>query len=387
MRANSSKKLFKALAVNVYWKDLTGKYIGCNDVSGESVDLTPQDLIGKTDADLFSPEIAAIYRKNDERVVNEKTTIVFDESISGREPESEEQFFISSKSPLYAEDGQIIGIIGVSINVTKIRRLEMNLRGANRKLKTISDRAREKHGRFLQDQQHDILTPLLGIAWTAQSIESLVSDKTVKEFAGDLVLSADELQDYNRTLLRNLEWQSGDGIAVKRRFDCKQMLERVFNLNVCAAKMKSLEYSCSFDDCIPQYLMSDGLCIYQSLQNLISNAINFTETGRVVVSANCLKHDKEKGIVVVEFCVEDIGIGVSPEEQREIFEAFTKVKPSNKGGQRGRGLGLFLTHQYVKAMSGELNMVSAPEKGSKVSFVLPLDVSLDQESSERFHIE
>src|SRR5207248_1741317 len=112
--------------------------------------------------------------------------------------------------------------------------------------------------------------------------------------------------------------------------------------------------------------LADPDRLRQILVNLVGNAIKFTETGEVVVSIAV--EERERDSVVLHFVVSDTGIGIEPEKQKHIFEAFTQADGSSTRRYGGTGLGLAISTQLVKMMGGRIWVVSEPGKGSEFHF-------------------
>jgi len=130
---------------------------------------------------------------------------------------------------------------------------------------------------------------------------------------------------------------------------------------------------------IPNYIVGDERKLQNILLNVISNAFRFTNKGSIKISAHCLQ--RKNDIVYLRFSILDTGIGIPREKQLEIYQPFYKIEPSNKGGDRGRGVGLSLVKKYVEEMNGELALNSKIGEGSEFIIIVPFKTSLDQTSS------
>lgn len=159
-----------------------------------------------------------------------------------------------------------------------------------------------------------------------------------------------------------------------------------------AAKHKGLTFTTEIDDDIPKFFIADNIVLFQCLQNLIANAIKFTESGSIIVQLKLLDK-KESGDMLLAFYVKDSGRGISSEHQRYIFDDYFKVLPSNQIDQitgeqadqdKGRGLGLALSKKQAEAMGGELYLRhSELGKGSEFGLTLLLKPALDQDQTAK----
>ena len=122
-------------------------------------------------------------------------------------------------------------------------------------------------------------------------------------------------------------------------------------------------------DGLPRFIRGDALRLRQILHNLLSNALKFTTEGKI--SLTVCRGEREKQ-PVLEYCVGDTGIGISEEEQKRLFHAFTQVDSSPTRRFGGSGLGLMIVHKLLDAMGGGIRVESAPGEGSRFCFWIPL---------------
>ena len=286
----------------------------------------------------------------------------------------------SLKTPIIREN-EVTGILGISLDITELKDAQQR----TNKALAFAEEAERRRKQFLSNQEHDINTALTGIIYAGMAIQSLDSSESLsdlQEFAEVIVKCAQRLQAYNRSLLKDLSWLDSKGKLIERRSDIRSVLDKLFDINYLAAKSKGNKLIFdTIDDNIPQYLMIDDIALFQCLQDMIGNAINFTLNGTITLSVRKPKTSK-KDHPVIAFHVKDTGRGISPEHQRYIFEDYYKVLPSNQPDQvagyqadedKGRGLGLALSLKKAQAMGGELHLEwSELEVGSE--FVLTVSL-------------
>ena len=380
------ENLLKNLPIYVYWKNEVGVFEGCNDLLANlSGYERAEELIGRTDYDVTTEDAANIIRKHDEIILKEGKSIIVEEI--GYYPSTQEKMTaLSYKSPFFDKSNNIIGVMGISVDITEKKKIEEDLIETNKELKktisslTVSEKAREIHQKFLENQQHDILSPLAGIIGLSATIKEEEDIETIHEYADYIHESSLQLENFVDSVLRDLEWLQGDSarkISINR-FDILEAVKGVFKVNTATAKAKQLEYDLQFADEIPAYLKGDAILVYKILLNLLGNAIKFTQTGCVRLSVELL--EKTEKTALVRFVVKDTGIGIEVSEQPYIFEEFYKVVKSNTSGHDvGRGLGLTLARKYAEAMNGELYLAwSEPGKGSEFRLTVPFEMSCDQ---------
>ena len=185
------KNIIASMPGHVYWKNHDGVYLGCNDRQAVSLGMVSgEDVVGKTDFDLpWNSDSAQKFRNNDLRIMETGMTEIIEEpAIVDGKP----AMVLSQKSPIKNEAGDIVGILGISVDITKQKAMERELIVANDKAKA-SDQIKSD---FIHNMEHDIRTPLTGIYGM---INLLVDQETMddkKSLLVDIALSAKELLDY-----------------------------------------------------------------------------------------------------------------------------------------------------------------------------------------------
>ncbi len=177
---------------SVYWKDLNGVYLGCNLSMLDMVGLSSiQEVIGKTDYDLPWRESAEILQEHDQEVIKSKRLHSFEEF--GMLSDGNVITMICNKMPLINKSGEIIGIIGSSIDISRLKKTEVDLKSA----KEAAEAASHAKTEFLENMRHDIRTPLSGIVGCARIIQSQPNDpEKVSEYAEDLIQSSGALLNF-----------------------------------------------------------------------------------------------------------------------------------------------------------------------------------------------
>ena len=380
---------------HVYWKDINCILLGCNEKQAldagfesrhEIPGKTAYDLLWKVKSKKSRLKQAKITDDIDKRIMRHGEPELVEEFVINEK--GEEVFYLTEKRPLKNQKGEVNGLVGVSIDITDKHKLKQDLIEKNEELKLSSaekEKTLEKLFQFVQDQEHDIRTPMTGLIGSAEILQLArdrgldMNSELVSGSIDDMVISGNELLSYQESVIFDLYGDVSEGNTIFRRFDLKEIVERVFNLNRSSARSKSLDYSLNFDSDVPRYLKADGKKIYQCLVDVLSNAIRFTEDGTVSLSVQLI--DKKDNKAIIRFLIKDTGIGIPEDLQHRIYEEYFKVKPSNKGGKHGRGLGLTRAFRYVNSVNGEIDFTSKVGEGTSFRVVLPLLISLDQSDS------
>jgi two-component system, OmpR family, aerobic respiration control sensor histidine kinase ArcB len=367
--------VLKSLMLNfpghVYFKDLNGVYLGCNDRQAQSLGLTiGEEVVGKTDFELpWQDELASHFWENDRQVIlsGESKSVEELAIVNGKEA-----IVWSLKVPLKTSENKIVGLLGISIDISKQKRFEAKLIHA----KETQEAAIQMKTRFLANMKHDIRTPIAGIRGCIQVIKDALDVKDMEkasEYLADLDTSSQALLTLLNAVLEKLQATHGTLPIQKSRFDLQAMLVEVLHLNQARAKQKGLLFSVQHDENISD-LIGDPDRIERIVLELVANALNFTEQGEVRVISELARQCKDRSIIKI--IVEDTGRGFPLEKQLNIFTSSTHLHPSYSGSSLGTGLGLKLIKQLMDDLEGELYLESTPGRGSRFTCVLPLKEAL-----------
>lgn len=371
------KNVIENLPGSIYWKDQNGVYLGVNCFSIEkmrSVNLAWQDIVGKTDYDLFPKEVADAYRKNDLEVMTSGHESSREEVITL--PNGEILIQLSSKRPLRDEQGDIVGIVGNTVDITYLKKVESELREAKEK----AEAANQLKMAFIRDMEHDIRTPFSGIYSITKYLYEQETEPNKKEFLGHVVNSSKELLNYCNTILDFSRIESGVLPLTEKKFNLHKLLDSVIMIENPAAQFKNLELLFEQSSDLPQIILGDQYRLHRILINLLSNAIKFTKTGFIKLTAKLQKTDSRQAII--SFIIEDTGIGIPPHQQEIIFEKFTRVIPANKNLYKGNGLGLKAVKQFTEELEGEIELASELDRGSIFICTLPFKLPLISEIAD-----
>jgi signal transduction histidine kinase len=218
---------------------------------------------------------------------------------------------------------------------------------------------------YLNAISHDLRTPLNGLMLQANLAEiHLTSNdldaaqQAIEEIKASTRLTADLLDG----LLEFARLEVADDRTAAMDFDLGDLLRDILNSQAAAAAKKSLELAC--DSLSSVKMHSDRLRLERILNNLVGNAIKFTERGSVRV---VVESDRQK----VRICVIDTGIGIAPAHQGRLFEEFFQVKNDERDRQKGFGLGLAICRRLVQQLGGEIQLQSQVGVGSRFTVIVP----------------
>ena len=365
------KSVIEHLPGSIYWKDKEGVYLGRNTFSLEkmqSVELehgstVKDDVIGKTDYDLFPKEVADRYREHDLTVMRTQKEHVVEEATTL--PSGRTIIQLSTKRPVYDQKGEVIGVVGNTVDITHLKEIEAELRREHAR----AEQANLIKTEFMRNMEHDIRTPFSGVLGMTRYLWETEENPTKKECLNDIVQCAQELLDYCNSILDFSKIESGMHFVAEKKFHLQEIVKSAVKMELPAAKLKQLQLEVDYDESIPVVLVGDPHRIHRILVNLLSNAIKFTQQGHVKLTV--IRLSKDASSPLVRFMIEDTGVGIPEEKQDYVFEKFARLSLSNKGFHKGIGLGLRIVKQFMHEIEGEIDLISAVGQGTQFICTIP----------------
>jgi signal transduction histidine kinase/CheY-like chemotaxis protein/sensor domain CHASE-containing protein len=239
-------------------------------------------------------------------------------------------------------------------------------------------RTEEKHNaksEFLSTMSHEIRTPINGILGIANLLKDEPLSASQSKLVATLVFSSNHLLSIVSDILDFSKIESGALEFDKVPIDLKKIFENVYNLYQPKAMEKNIDFVVETDDKAINNLMGDNVRLCQILNNLISNAIKFTHHGHVRVGYQLLTANNDKP--VVQFSIEDTGIGIAASKVEDIFESFTQADRTITANYGGTGLGLTITKKLVELQGGKISVRSKEQLGTTFTFFLPFETITD----------
>ncbi|MCV9934454.1 ATP-binding protein [Flavobacterium sp. LS1R47] len=236
--------------------------------------------------------------------------------------------------------------------------------------KTAEDAVKSKQ-QFLSNMSHEIRTPMNAIIGFTKVVLKTELTAKQKEYLTAIKISGDALIVLINDILDLAKVDAGKMIFEKTPFKLALSVTAMLHLFETKIQEKNLKLITNYDKRIPEVLVGDPTRLHQIVLNLVSNAVKFTNKGKILVSVQLLSQDDEK--VSIEFSVSDSGIGVPVDKMEKIFENFQQAYSGSSNIYGGTGLGLAIAKQLVESQGGNIKVKSEVNKGATFSFVLDFE--------------
>lgn len=239
--------------------------------------------------------------------------------------------------------------------------------------KVIEKEANDAKTAFIANMSHELRTPMNGIMGMISLLEETELNETQKEYVCHAKSSSGILVEIINDVLDLSVIESGKLSLEKKPFNLKRaVLSTMQNIKSCSGE-KNIDFSVEIASDVPEQICGDRIRIIQVLNNLISNAVKFTDEGEIKVTCRMNEVNNAK---CIDFSVKDTGIGLPDTGVNNLFEKFTQFDSGYRKKFKGVGLGLYIVKNLVQLMEGTVSARSnSPEKGSTFSFCIPLETS------------
>ncbi|MCP5380984.1 MAG: PAS domain-containing protein [Kordiimonadaceae bacterium] len=362
---NFLQAIIEATPNAIYVKDEQGRYLMINEQGAKSVGLTVQDFIGKTDLEIFPEELANRVMKLDRRVLN-------GHHHSGEEKVNDDLYFQSNKFAVKDEKSGKKAIVGISTDITELKKSEQKLQEAREK----AEEASSHKSIFLQNMSHELRTPLNAIIGFSSilcgesGIKPEIVDDNFIEYAKLINSSGIHLLAIINDLLDLSKIEAGEQEFTESEIDVKYVIETCVHSMSGLARERNIRI---YEKLLPQIITMKGdeRIMRQMISNLLSNAIKYSTEDNDVQIILSLRNSGGIDISII-----DDGIGMTSDDLRTAMIPFRRASQVKNSEIAGTGLGLPLVDAFIKLFQGTLDIKSEIGVGTSATLHFPPERSV-----------
>lgn len=282
--------------------------------------------------------------------------------------ELDRHFEIVAYSPRFKQFAVIIS------DITERKKLEIAQREMIQELeisKSAAEAANIAKGQFLANMSHEIRTPLNGIVGFIELLSGMPLEREQASYLAEVKVSSDALLLLINEILDYSKIEAGMLLIENIPFNLHRLVEEAVSLFSPKAHGKGIEIVSFIETGVPTGVQGDPGRLRQVFNNIIGNAVKFTEKGEVSVTVRMLKESKEK--VLLQIDIQDTGIGMSDETKQKLFQVFMQADPSTTRKYEGTGLGLSISKRILELIGGKIEVECELDKGSTFTITFELE--------------
>lgn len=387
LEIRKSRKLFddvlkSAVEVSIIATDKEGLITLFNSGAEEMLGYTSEEIVGIHHPGLFHDETEMNTRSKELSLQHSKEISGFDVFTYNARIEGAEQLewtYIHKNgtrilvslvvSPIYDDDDEIIGFLGIAKDITEERKKLQELEDS----KILAEQASVAKSEFLANMSHEIRTPLNGIIGFTDLVLKTNLDETQEQYLSIVNQSANSLLGVINDILDFSKIEAGKLELDVERSDIFEIASQATDIITYQAHSKGLEVLLNISTTLPRYVYADNIRLKQIIVNLLGNAVKFTSEGEIELKINALNKISDDEMIL-RIQVKDTGIGIHPDKLDKIFEAFAQEDSSTTKRYGGTGLGLTISNKLLGLMGSKLQLESTLGKGSTFYFDIKLKV-------------
>ena len=353
----------------VFYADMEDNNRGCNKAYAQAFGLesgTEQNLPPIPELPHLSREDYSLFVGLKKKCFEKGATVTA--RTQRKFANGESRHILYSVSPYYLTDQTPGGYMVIITDIEDLHRREEELKFAL----NHAQEAEKAKSQFLANMSHEIRTPMnaiIGMAYLA--LRTKLTPKQ-QDYVEKIHRTGTSLLGIINDILEISKIESGKMQIENTEFDLENTIDSTIAYIIRQANEKGLEFVCRVSPDIPRFLTGDPLRLSEIISNLASNAVKFTEKGQVTLEARLAGRIDNR--VKLALTVSDTGIGMTPEQQAHLFEAFTQADNSTTRRFGGTGLGLTISRRLAELMGGTLSVSSEKDVGSTFTFIAWFDV-------------
>lgn len=358
-----TQNLLDNIPIPFFYKNRYGQYIGCNKAFEKIIGLSRKQLIYRTAAELFQPEVAQLIQQYDYLLMTgQKESVDYQMTMIFGDGSAHQISF--SKTVVNKTELSSAEIVGVMIDISEIKQKEFLLREA----KNAAEASVRAKSEFLENMSHELRTPMNATMGMTSMLLATNLDEEQREYANlinqenhHLLEILDKILNYSRYTKESFVLKSID-------FSLKDLIGSIVNHYAKNALTKQITLKYTIQEEVPDLLLGDPNCLSEILKHLLDNAIKFTSQGEILLTANLSAYLPNEKLYCLRFNVQDTGIGIDQNKLRSIFDAFNQADNSRVRQYGGVGLGLSISARLIALMKGVIWVESEVGQGSVFRF-------------------
>ena len=264
------------------------------------------------------------------------------------------------------DDGKIARILWVTEDIDKERRERERLIDASERAVAAS----EAKSAFLSNMSHEIRTPINAVLGMNEMILRECDDKNILGYSENIRSAGSTLLGLINDILDFSKIEAGKMEIIPVDYDLSSVINDLVNMIQTKADAKGLKLEFEISREVPKLLHGDEVRIKQIVTNILTNAVKYTEKGRVTLCIDYEKIPDEEDCILLDVAVKDTGIGIKEEDMKKLFSEFDRIEEKRNRNVEGTGLGMSITKRLLEMMGSELQVESKYGLGSKFSFSL-----------------
>ena len=347
----------------IFFKDTEGVYLGCNPAFAEYIDKSKNEIIGKTEYDLFDKERADFFIYSDQEILKQKLPGKNEEWVLF--PDGRKAFLETVKTAYWTTDGRVLGILGISRDMTESKIAEEEIVSTNKELK----KSNAEKDKFFSIIAHDLKSPFNAIMGFSELLVEQMKEKDydgIEKYAEIILQSSGRAMDLLMNLMEWARSQTGRMEFNPEFFEIVSLIDEIAPLFEEIAGKKSIVVKTVLPSNAPVF--ADKSMISTVLRNLISNAIKFTNPGGEIIISVEKNHQSE---LTISVC--DNGVGIPKNTIEKLFSIDENYSTMGTQKEMGTGLGLILCKEFVEKHNGNIWVESEEGKGSTFYFSIPIN--------------
>jgi PAS domain S-box-containing protein len=345
----------------------SGVIIDANESFCEMSGFSIEELFGKDGGEVLLDDFEKERMKVRNASRSEGEADVYELRVFNKKKET--RYWLVSAAPLLGDDGEVYGSIGIHWDITEMKQLEFELKGARYKAEESS----KAKAMFLANMSHEIRTPLNGIVGMAEQLAQSQLDADQRYFIDIMRSASSTLLSIINDVLDISKIESGKFSIEITPFNLNETIRRTLSIFGEKAKQTNISLDIELMDDRGIMHLGDPHRLSQVLFNIVGNAMKFTQAGYVRVTSNLSRGEND--ICFVSFSIEDTGVGMDIAYLTKVFEAFTQEDASITRKFGGSGLGLSIARSIVHIMGGTIEIESEKGKGTRVNIRIPMRIS------------